>query len=47
MSSAELKDRFVGCLLGCAVGDALGAPYEGLWARSIPDEESLLAGFAE
>jgi len=24
------KDRFRGCLLGLAVGDALGAPYEGL-----------------
>ena len=24
------KDRFLGCLLGLAVGDALGAPYEGL-----------------
>jgi ADP-ribosyl-[dinitrogen reductase] hydrolase len=41
------RERFLGCLLGCAVGDALGAPYEGLWARSIPDEETLLAGFAE
>jgi ADP-ribosyl-[dinitrogen reductase] hydrolase len=41
------KDRFLGCLLGCAVGDALGAPYEGLWPRSIPDKATLLAGFAE
>jgi ADP-ribosyl-[dinitrogen reductase] hydrolase len=40
-----LRDRFVGCLLGCAVGDALGAPYEGLWGRGIPDEDTLLAGF--
>jgi ADP-ribosylglycohydrolase len=40
-----LKDRFLGCLLGCAVGDALGAPFEGLWSHSIPDEETLLAGF--
>lgn len=24
-----MKDRFVGCLLGVAYGDALGAPYEG------------------
>jgi poly(ADP-ribose) glycohydrolase ARH3 len=29
-SSATLADRFAGCLLGLAVGDALGAPYEGL-----------------
>jgi ADP-ribosylglycohydrolase len=46
-STEELRDRFLGCLLGCAVGDALGAPFEGLWAHSIPDEEVLLAGFAE
>jgi ADP-ribosylglycohydrolase len=45
--SIELRDRFLGCLLGCAVGDALGAPYEGLWSHSIPDIETLLSGFAE
>ena len=42
-----LQDRFLGCLLGCAVGDALGAPFEGLWSHSIPNEDSLLAGFHE
>ena len=26
------KDRFIGCLLGCAVGDALGMPVEG-WPK--------------
>jgi poly(ADP-ribose) glycohydrolase ARH3 len=46
-STDELRDRFLGCLLGCAVGDALGAPFEGLWSGSIPDEETLLTGFAE
>jgi ADP-ribosylglycohydrolase len=45
--SSDLEPRFVGCLLGCAVGDALGAPFEGLWSTSIPDEELLLRGFAE
>lgn len=44
---ADLRERFLGCLLGCAVGDALGAPYEGLWTHSIPDEVALLAGFGE
>lgn len=29
-SHAPRADRFAGCLLGLAVGDALGAPYEGL-----------------
>ncbi len=47
MTTVPLRDRFVGCLLGCAVGDALGAPYEGLWSHSIPDEKVLLAGFGE
>ena len=30
-----MKDRFIGCLLGHAVGDALGAPIEGLPADVI------------
>ena len=46
-SGIELRDRFLGCLLGCAVGDAPGAPFEGVWSRSIPDVDSLLAGFVE
>jgi len=29
------RERFIGCLLGLAVGDALGAPYEGLPADLI------------
>jgi poly(ADP-ribose) glycohydrolase ARH3 len=35
MSSPVGVDRFLGCLLGQAVGDALGAPYEGLAADDI------------
>lgn len=42
-----LEARLAGCLLGGAIGDALGAPFEGLWARSIPEAPSLLGGFAE
>jgi hypothetical protein len=30
-SAPPLSDRFVGCLLGLAVGDSLGSPLEG-WA---------------
>jgi ADP-ribosylglycohydrolase len=26
---ADLRDKFLGSILGCAVGDALGAPFEG------------------
>lgn len=29
----DLRDRFLGSILGCAVGDALGAPFEG----ALPD----------
>ncbi|MDB5387521.1 MAG: ADP-ribosylglycohydrolase family protein [Planctomycetaceae bacterium] len=36
-----------GCLIGCAVGDAMGAPFEGLWSESIPSADLLLAGFHE
>jgi ADP-ribosyl-[dinitrogen reductase] hydrolase len=43
----DLRDRCLGGLLGCAVGDALGAPYEGLWSHQIPPPAALLAGFAE
>lgn len=32
---SDLSDRFLGCLLGLAVGDALGAPYEGLTSQDI------------
>jgi len=31
----DLESRFVGCLLGLALGDALGAPYEGGWPERI------------
>jgi poly(ADP-ribose) glycohydrolase ARH3 len=34
-SSASRADRFAGCLLGLAVGDALAAPYEGLTHADI------------
>jgi ADP-ribosylglycohydrolase len=31
----DLTNRIVGCLLGGAVGDALGLPYEGQSRRHI------------
>ena len=34
-SQASRADRFAGCLLGLAVGDAVGAPYEGLTHADI------------
>jgi ADP-ribosylglycohydrolase len=33
----DLRDRVVGSLLGLALGDALGAPFEFLRARNVPD----------
>ena len=33
----DLADRVVGSALGLALGDALGAPFEFLRARNIPD----------
>jgi ADP-ribosyl-[dinitrogen reductase] hydrolase len=33
----DLADRVVGSCLGLALGDALGAPYEFLRARNVPD----------
>jgi poly(ADP-ribose) glycohydrolase ARH3 len=47
LSSASLPDRFTGSLLGLAVGDAIGACFEGQdseWiARRYPSPESLIA----
>lgn len=42
----DLTAKVRGCLLGGAVGDALGAPFEGLWSETIPDQDELLAGYA-
>jgi ADP-ribosyl-[dinitrogen reductase] hydrolase len=36
ISRGELEDRVVGCVLGLALGDALGAPFEGMRAKDIP-----------
>lgn len=33
----DLADRVVGSCLGLALGDALGAPFESMRARSVPD----------
>jgi ADP-ribosyl-[dinitrogen reductase] hydrolase len=35
-------ERIVGCVLGLALGDALGAPFEGRRGRDIPDPLSAL-----
>ena len=38
----DLLDRFRGCLLGVAVGDALGMPTEGYTAREITSEFGMV-----
>src|SRR5919204_6029188 len=47
VTGAMLKDRFEGCLLGLAVGDALGGKFEAQSADSIrarfPTAERLIA----
>lgn len=45
--SLSLKSRFAGALLGCAVGDALGAPYEGLSEDELAGVENITSGFKE
>lgn len=47
LMEGQFADRVLGCVIGGAVGDALGAPFEGLWSRSIPDTSALLAQYAE
>ena len=44
-------DRFLGCLIGQAVGDGLGAPYEGLSPDVLyhmcgPSRSSMIATFS-
>ena len=47
LTPADLTDRILGCVVGGAVGDALGAPFEGLWSRGIPEPAVLLSDYAE
>lgn len=47
MKIDSLKEKVAGSILGAAVGDALGAPFEGLWSYSIPEKSKLLANYAE
>ena len=42
----ELKDRFRATVLGCAIGDALGFPLEGLPAETIARIPMLAEDFA-
>lgn len=41
----ELRDRFRACLLGCAIGDALGFPFEGATPEAIVRVPELAEDF--
>lgn len=36
-----LKSKFLGCLVGSAIGDSLGSPHEGLWIREQRTRPSM------
>jgi len=38
------KSKFVGCMIGSAIGDALGASFEGLWTNELNIEEFSFHG---
>ena len=40
-----MEDRFAGCLLGLAIGDALGMPFEGMPAQTIHERYGLVTEF--
>jgi hypothetical protein len=43
----DAQSMVAGVVIGCAVGDAIGAPFKGLWDTSIPSAESLVAQYHE
>ena len=47
VEKVSILDKFKGTLLGCAVGDALGAPLEGLSAEAIKKRYGLVTDFID
>lgn len=47
MSELNREDRVRGCLLGLSVGDALGAPLEGLTAQQIRSHYGLVVDYVD
>ncbi len=45
MNGANIEQRFVGTIVGAAVGDALGAPFEGWSAAAMKDVPDLFDGY--
>jgi ADP-ribosylglycohydrolase len=44
-SNQEIKEKFIGCIVGSAIGDALGAPYEGWEGKKIPYQVGIPAEY--
>lgn len=47
MESVPVQDKFKGALVGCAVGDALGAPLEGMAAETIRATHGRVTDFID
>ncbi len=48
MKTPTLQERFKGCLLGLALGDAVGAPYEGgMTGMKIQDSSESILGYTD
>jgi len=45
VEAEEAEDRFTGCLVGLAIGDALGMPFEAMDAQTIMAERSQVTQF--
>ncbi len=43
----EIKEKFIGCIVGSAIGDALGAPYEGWDGKKIPLQVGMPAKYGK
>lgn len=39
------RSQILGTLVGGAVGDAMGAPFEGLWSQDIPEHAAFVSGY--
>ncbi|NQV08980.1 ADP-ribosylglycohydrolase family protein, partial [Candidatus Woesearchaeota archaeon] len=45
--SKNLLDSYIGTLIGCAVGDALGAPVESMWAGDIQKKYGFVKDYVK
>ena len=43
--SANLRDKFFGCICGCHIGSAMGAPVEGMKYQEIEDKYGFVKDY--